>query len=262
LWWWWKGAEGKEWKRDAVGWMVNERSPRGLDGADSMQQDLAGEANNDAARVSFSLPPVWPAQRIVLERKTWNQWLQGGGGMELVTRYVGIHKSYLGLLVLVACILCISAYHLVLVDISYPPRGRATGAARNRTLPGFSMPHAYRQRAAAADVRLGPTLLGVVWAATDIWKCGRKLLWELGHGDIVDVVHLFYFPCAAASSQSWLSQEPPADPRTWMYSNPRCHQGAHRGDGRAMPVSRLPPDNVDVHAVCIEGFFLLGIEIP
>jgi hypothetical protein len=29
-----------------------------------------------------------------------------------------------------------------------------------------------------------------------------------------------------------------------------------------MRVSRLPTDNVDVHAVCIEGFFLLGIEIP
>jgi hypothetical protein len=77
LWWWWKGAEEKEWKRDAVGWMVNERSPRGLDGADSMQQDLAGEANNDAARVSFSLPPVWPARRIVFERKTWNHGCKG-----------------------------------------------------------------------------------------------------------------------------------------------------------------------------------------
>jgi hypothetical protein len=155
LWWWWKGAEEKEWKRDAVGWMVNERGPRGLDGADSMQQDLAGEANNDAARVSFSLPPVWRRGGSSSSAKPGNQWLQGGGGMGLVTRYVGVHESYLGLLVLLAGILCISAYHLVLVDISYPPRGRATGAARNRTLPGFSMPHAHRQRAAAADVRLG-----------------------------------------------------------------------------------------------------------
>lgn len=88
--------------------MVNERSPRGLDGADSMQQDLAGEANNDAARVSFSLPPVWPARRIVFERKTWNHgckgaavwgWLRGTWGYIKLLRSPstsGLCPMYLG----------------------------------------------------------------------------------------------------------------------------------------------------------------------